>query len=169
MALVVVVGVTAGLLGLPLGAVVILTSGVGSALFISDMNARRIAGAHEVADESLEGYPVQFPAERVAVGRLVQFRLLPPTKNVWAPGLLCFRAGRAIFAPSAPKHLARGWKGAAAEVEIHPLPGSAAVLRIHGDGGSSQFVVQRRAGDVEAALRPLVAVALRGSGPAPTQ
>lgn len=100
------------------------------------MNARRIAGAQNLAVESLDGYPLRLPAERVAVGRLVQFRLLPPTKNFWAPGLLCFRAGQAMFVPSDPKHLARRWKGAVGEAEVHPLPGSVAVLRIHGDCGS---------------------------------
>lgn len=132
-----------------------------TAIVLSAVAARRFQGAHDAAGEDLDSYPVKLPGERVAVGRLLQMRLLPPTRNVWAPGLLCVRPGEIRFVPSKPKLADRAWRGRARRVEVHSLPTSASVVRVHGDDGSGQFVVQVAQAEVEASLRPFVPVAPR--------
>lgn len=154
---IVAVAVVAGIGGVPMVAVIIGASGIGAAMFLRDMNARRVGGAHDIAGDSIADYPLQLPAERVAVGRLVQIRLLPPTRSVWAPGLLCVRPGHARFVPSKAKFAARAWEGSVERAEVHSLPSSVAVVRLHG-GADGQFVVQRPSAEVDAALRTYVAV-----------
>jgi len=147
----VAVGVVAGVLGLPQAAVVVFTAGVGGALVVTDANKRRDAGAREAAGSSIDGFPLQVPAERVAVGRSFQFRLLPPSRQVRAPGLLCIRPGEARFVPAKDRHRSRAWAGpvSAAAVEQNR---SCAVVRLHGAEGAAQFVVQQPPSDLDDAV-----------------
>lgn len=139
---VIAAGVVAGALGLPSAGVVVLTSGVGGAILLDDANKRRGARAREAAGTTIEGFPLQVPAERVAVGRSFQFRLLPPTRQLWAPGLLCIGPGEARFVPAKEKHRPRAWAGPVTSSEVEQSR-AVATVRLHGPAGSAQFVVQQ--------------------------
>lgn len=149
-------GVAAAAAGAPVALVALATAGVGAALVGSWLSHRRFAGARGLAGAELDRYPVQLPAERVAVGRLVQLRLLPPTRALWAPGVLCASAGEVRFVPARAKHADRSWQGPVRAVEVHGLAGSTSVVRVL-DGAdpsaaAAQFVVQQPATEVARAL-----------------
>lgn len=162
---VIAIGVVAGILGLPSAGVVIFTAGVGTALFASDANTRRVAGAHAAAGGTIDGYPLQLPAERVAVGAKFQFRLLPPTRGVWAPGLLCVGPGEARFVPSRERDRSRAWAGPVDRSEILSMGPNAAVVRLHGRDGAAQFVLQRPPANLPEALPAWIAAPRGGSPP----
>jgi hypothetical protein len=145
------VAVIGGALGLPQAAVVLFASTIGGGLLVHDANRRRESGARAAAGSSIDGYPLQLPAERYAVGRLLQLRLAPPTRHVWAPGLLCIRPGEARFVPSKDKHRARAWAGPVTSSEVLTTR-SVAVVRLHGPEGSAQFAVQAPPPNLEEAV-----------------
>ena len=162
---VIAIGVVAGILGFPSAGVVIFTAGVGTALLVTDANNRREAGARAAAGDTIAGYPLQLPAERVAVGAKFQFRLLPPTRGVWAPGLLCVGPGEARFVPSRESHRTRAWAGPVDRSEVLSLGSNVGIVRLHGRDGSAQFVVQRPPANLAEALPAWIAAPRGGASP----
>lgn len=157
-------GVVAGVLGLPSVAVVILVATVGAGIAVSDADKRRTAGARRAAGDAIDGFPLQLPAERVAVGARLQFRLLPPTRALWAPGLLCVGPGAAQFVPSKEAHRARAWGGPVTSSELLSNGRTSAVVRLHGPEGAAQFVVSHPPPNLAEALPAWIATP-RGSAP----
>lgn len=147
-------GVAAGAAGAPTALVVLAVTGTGTALVATHLSAARTAGAREVGGD-LSGFPVQLPAERVAVGRLAQVRFLPPTRSVWAPGLLCVRPDDVRFVPAKHSHAERAWWAPVERVSLHSL-GAATVVRVHGRDGAAQFVIAQPVDEVRAAIAPYV-------------
>lgn len=145
-------GAALGMLGLPSAVVTIAAAGVGTTVVVSDIAARRAAGAlARVAPADLARYALQVPAERVAVGPRMQLRLLPPTSRIWAPGLFCVDAARrrARFVAAQERHADRDWAGAFERLEVLRVGAgnrTASVVRVHGsaDEAVAQFVVQGR-------------------------
>lgn len=151
---VVVLAAAAGAAGLPMPVAVLAAAGVGGALVVRHMAASRVEGVEERLPGALGTFEVTLPAERVAVGRLVQMRLLPPTRSVWAPGMLGVTRGAVSFLPSKAKHSDRAWTGQIEKAEVHRLAGPTSAVRVHGPTGSAQFVVQASADQTRQALAP---------------
>ena len=143
--------------GVPSVPVILVGAVVAAGVVAKTMAARRTTGAlgrrPEVAD-----YPVCLPCERVAVGAKLQFRLLPPTRAVWAPGLLCLDNGTARFVAAAEKHLGRDWSADVVDASVEALTGRSSTVRIRSTSGSAQFVVQQPADAVRAAMTRYVRV-----------
>lgn len=157
-----VAGVVAGVLGLPLVAVVIFVSTVGTGILVTDTSQRRMASARAAAGDTLDHLPLQFTAERFAVGARVQFRFVPATRRVWAPGLLCVGPGEARFVPSKEKHRSRAWAGRVTSSEFPWSGKTVAILRLHGPDGSAQFAVSQPPPNLSEAVAAWIA-APRGS------
>ena len=147
---IVAAGTVLGVVGLPMAPVVIGTAGIGSAVAIADLSSRRVAGAQaRVSAAELAVYPLQVPAERVAVGGRFQFRLLPPTSRVWARGLLCIAHDRVRFVGADERRADRDWEGPCDHLEVQHVGFGdrvASVVRVHHPEGQpqAQFVVQGR-------------------------
>ena len=143
--------------GVPSLPVILVGAVVIAGVVARRMSARRTSGALGREPE-VAGYPVCLPCERVAVGAKLQFRLLPPTRAVWAPGLLCFDEGAARFVAAAEKHIGRDWSGDVAEASVEALAGRSSSVHIRSTSGSAQFVVQQPADAVRAAVTRYVRV-----------
>ena len=145
-------------LGVPSVPVVLVGAGVGGGIVARDMSARRSAGA-TARRPDVAGYPLCLPCERVAVGAKFQFRLLPPTRAVWAPGMLCIDTGAAKFVPSAERHGSREWSGQVDQADVAALTGRSTSVRLRSASSAAQFVVQQPAEAVSASLGRFVRVA----------
>lgn len=153
--------VALGVAGLPMVVVVLVAAGIGGGLVVRHMGAKRIDGATTLAPGEIERFPQAIPVERVAVGRAVQMRLLPPTRAVWAPGVLGVDRGRVAFFPSKARLVDRGWIGDVEGVELMSVGPRASAVRVHGVDGAAQFVSQMPVAELRAALEPFVPVAER--------
>lgn len=157
LAVVVAASVVLTVAGLPVVVSVLAAAWIGGALVVRHMNDRRHEGAAVLAPH-IEEFPLRVPVERVAVGRLVQVRLLPPTRGVWAPGVLGVAAGEVAFAPSKAKLADRAWAGAVDRIELMSTGPRASTVRIHTAAGAAQFVSQMPVGELRSALEPYLMV-----------
>lgn len=151
---VVVLVAAAGVAGLPMPVAVLIAAGVGGVMVVRHLAASRADGVEERLPGALSTFAVTLPAERVAVGRLLQIRLLSPTRQVWAPGMLGVTRGSLSFLPSKARYADRAWSGPVEVAEVHAFRGAASVVRAHGPAGSAQFVVQASADQTRQALVP---------------
>ena len=97
LAVIFVAAVVLGVVGVPPTPVALTTAGLGVFVVARFMIDRRTSGAVAREPEIGESFALRIPAERVAVGKAMQFRLMPSTRKVWAPGLLCAAPGRLRF------------------------------------------------------------------------
>lgn len=144
-------------LGLPSPSAILAVSGIGSTIVVREMAARRVAGAESRMGDTA-AWPLRMPAERYAVGRLLQLRLLGPSRDVWSPGLLCVASGEGAVRPLRNQVRDRAWEGPVTRAEVHRFPPRACVVRLHGDAGSAQFAVQYAAHEVRPVLARFVDV-----------
>lgn len=157
-AVILVVAVAVQLAGLPSWLTALVAGGAASALLVAHQSARREAGARAQAGPDVDRYPVRVPAERVAVGKLIQQRLWGPTAKVWAPGLLCLAPGQARFVPSDERRAERAWWGPVERTEVLRVHGRATAVRVHGAQGAAQFVVQLPIDEVRPAVAQVLPV-----------
>lgn len=154
----VVIASALGVAGLPMILVVLVAAGIGGGLVVHHMGVQRVEGATTLAPGEVERYRITIPTERVAVGRAVQMRLLPPTRSVWAPGVLGIDAGKVAFFPSKARLADRAWTGAIERADVMSVGPRASAVRVHGPDGSAQFVSQLPASALRIALEPYVPV-----------
>ena len=158
------VGVTGGILGLPQAAVVVFTVTFGTGVLIRDQSLRREEGARRRGGPDVGEYPLTLSAERVAVGPPIQFRLLPRTRAVWAPGLLCIGPGEARFIPSRDTHADRAWAGPVTDARVTNARATASV-RLSGPDGEAQFVLTAPPSNVAEAIPAWIHAPRRGGAP----
>lgn len=156
LAVVVLLATGAGVAGLPMPVAVLIAAGAGGAVIVRHLATSRAEGVEERLPGALSTFEVALPAERVAVGRLLQVRLFSPTRQVWAPGMLGATRGALSFLPARSGHADRAWSGPVEAVEVHAFRGPASVVRAHGPAGSAQFVVQASADQTRQALAPFL-------------
>ena len=151
------VAIVAGIAGAPQPAVSVVAAMIGAALVVADTSRGRAAGATQRDPLTTATFPVQLPAERIAVDR-IQPRFLPPTSRVYAAGLLCASRGQVRFVPSKDRDADRAFDTSVERVQVSRGIGRSTLVLATGPGGSARFVVTAPVDEVTAHLAPYVAV-----------
>lgn len=155
---VVVIAVILGVAGVPMFPVVLAAAAIGGGLVARHMATQRAEGAAALAPGTIDQYAVSMSAERVAVGRAVQVRLLPPTRAVWAPGVLALDDGVVAFVPSKARLSDRAWSGDVERVQLLAVGPRASAVRIYGPDGSAQFVTQMPVDQLRSVIEPYLVI-----------
>ena len=150
-----VVGIAAGVAGVPPVPLTMVLSGVGAALVVRAWSDRQLQRADAVAPGALDDVVVRFSALRWSVGSPWQLRFSRRNRAVGASGVIGIAPGEVRFVPSSARRAPRAWSGRPTAVEVLSVL-QATVLRVHAPEGTAQFSIQVPASVVRDHLAPLL-------------